>query len=240
MRALTSCVSGDKIDGNMSRTRREMAPRVETARKKTGEELLEEASLSLGSLEADIEAISKGTPRGRIDVLWSEAKERIELLERAGEKLINEGIEMRKDRILKLGEDEIWSGIFALIKAFDLYEDIIRSAWRVGGFDEEVRVQKEKERECLRRFLYLVLKAEILGYNKDTPPSREVRRELRQKRKEIKRELESVEKFLAKTEKEKRRVPEKLNKQIKKWKEELESQKNNTETEGGSKTSGFY
>ncbi len=239
MLALTSCVSGDKIDGNMSRTRREMAPRVETARKKTGEELLEEASLSLGSLEADIEAISKGTPRGRIKVLWSEAKERIRLFRKAAEELIDEGIKMREDGNLKQGEEEIWSGISALIKEIDLHEDIIRSGWRVGGLDQEVRDQREEKKECLRRFLYLVLKAEILGY-KNTPASRAVLREFRWKRREIRGELEKLERSLAKTEKEKRRVPEELNKQINKWKEELRKQKNRMRRERGPKTNGFY
>ena len=222
----------------MRETRRERSPRMETSPEETPEELLDKGFSGLESVESDIERINIETPPTRIDIFWKEAERRIEWLEKAGGKLIDEGIKMRRDGILEQGGEEIRRGIMTLTRALSLRERIIRSGGRVRGFTEEVRIQREKQREYLRRFLYLVLKAEILGYENRSSSEIE-KQEIRNTRDKIKGRLKAWEQSLAGSEEEKKRVPQKLNKQIKEWEKELKSQRNNTEKEG-SKTSGFY
>jgi len=223
----------------MRETRRERSPRMETSPKETAEELLEKAFSGLESIESDIERINIETPPERIKIFWKEAEYTIEWLEKAAEKLINEGIEMRKGGALKQGGEEIRIGIRALTRGLSLRERIIKSGERVKGFTEKARTQKKKQREYLRRFLYLVLKAEILGYENRSSSEIE-KEEIRNTRDKIKGKLEAWEQSLAETEEGKKRASQKLNKQIKEWEKELKNQRNNTEAEGGSKTNGFY
>jgi len=198
----------------------ERNPRMERSPGRTLKELLEQAPSDLESLEVDIEGINKETPPDRIKIFLEEAGYDIKWLKEMGEELINKGIKLRKDGTLSQGEEEIWIGFALLTTGLKLHEKIIKSGGRVEGFTEKVRLQKEELREYLRRFLYLVLKVEILGY--ENTPSSEIEREgIRSKREEIRKRLEES---LVETGKEKKRVREELDRQIKKWKKELKKQ----------------